>query len=501
MKYPFVSLCISFSLGIVAAAYFKTPFLILFSFTLLFSLLSGLFINQNLKFKIFILCAVFFLGATFLRNCDALPNNHIAKFIPFKSDSVSLVGVIESDPSDKERSTSFILKAENLKINGVWRPTCGKVLVNVFKKGEFSYGDRFLFVGKVYRPFSFSKDFDYRRYLKHQGIYSILSISKSSTFELLGQNAGNPLKAFSFHIKHKIRDVIVKNLSPFSAGVLNAFILGDRQNLPRYIMNVMVNLGIVHIIAISGFNVGIVALIILIVLKVMRIPRRSRYILTILLLIVHCILTGANPPVVRATIMAVILLLGYVLEREVNIYNSLALAALIILVMNPWQLLGVSFQLSFLSVIFIVWLTPKIEKLFPKKWLAVSWARFLILTFSVSFAAWFGLMPLIAYYFKIITPIAVLANMIIVPYATMIIIAGLSLASIGLLVPWLAPILGASNEFLILMFFKINYLLIAIPGAYFKLPQIPFISVLFYYGAIAVVFFGISFVAKRRLVR
>jgi competence protein ComEC len=263
----------------------------------------------------------------------------------------------------------------------------------------------------------------------------------------------------------------------------------------------MVQLGVVHIIAISGFNVGIVAFIMLIVLKVLRIPRRPRYVLTILLLIIHCILTGANPPVVRATIMAVILLLGYVLEREVNIYNSLALAALIILLLNPWQLLGVSFQLSFLSVFFIVWLTPKIEKLFPKKWRRTSWARFFILTFSVSFAAWFGLIPLIAYYFKIVTPLSVFANMIVVPYATMIIVSGLSLALIGIFVPWLGPILGASNEALILVFFKINYLLAAIPGAYFKLPQIPLIGVLAYYGVVFLAYFGRSFFIQRRAIR
>ncbi|MFA6378993.1 MAG: ComEC/Rec2 family competence protein [Candidatus Omnitrophota bacterium] len=501
MTYPFVSLCISFCLGIFVAETFRLSFFLLFSWAFLFLLLSILFINKSLTFKIFILAAVFFLGAAILRNAQTLPSSHMAKRIPFKSDSVFLIGVIESDPMDQKRNTSFILRAEKIKENGVWKTTCGKVLVKVFAKGDFSYGDRFFFIGKVYRPFSFSKDFDYRKYLAHQGIYSILSLKKGSSLKRLSQNAGNPLKAFSFRIKHKIRNVIVENLSPFCAGVLNAFILGDRQDLPRYIMNVMVNLGVVHIIAISGFNVGIVAFILLLVLKMMRIPRRPRYLLAIFLLILHCLLTGANAPVVRATIMAIILLMGFVLEREVHVYNSLALAALIILVLNPCQLFGISFQLSFLSVVFIVIFTPKIESLFPKTLKAVPWIRFFILTFSVSLAAWAGLLPLIAYYFKIITPIAVLANMFVVPLATMIIIAGLSLASLGILVPHLAPILGASNEFLILLFFKINYLLVQIPGAYFKLPQIPFAVVLLYYGLGLAGFFMVSLFAKRRSYR
>jgi len=112
---------------------------------------------------------------------------------------------------------------------------------------------------------------------------------------------------------------------------------------------------------------------------------------------------------------------------------------------------------------------------------------------------------LIAYYFKIVTPIAVFANMIIVPYATLLTIWGITLAILGLLVPWLAPILGASNELVILIFFKINYLLAAIPGACFRLPQIPLIVVLAYYSAVAFLFLGVPFLgvpfAKRWVLR
>lgn len=500
MKHILVFLCISFVCGIFFAASIAVAFWVLAALAFVFLSASAAFFLKRLLFLIFIVCAMFFVGAALLRNAETLPREHIAKRISFQKDNVNLVGVIASDPSVQERNTSFILKAEQLKYGNIAKPVCGKVLVKVYKKGKFVYGERISFIGKIYRPFSFSKDFDYRQYLKQQGIYSILSISKIGTWEKFEARAGNPIAAFSFHIKHKIRNVFEKNLSPFAAGVLSAFILGDRQNLPRYIINIMVHLGVVHIIAISGFNVGVVTFLMLIVLKVFRVPRRARFFLTIFLLIIHCFLTGANPPVVRATVMAVILLLGYALEREANIYNSLSLAAFLILFFNPWQLLGISFQLSFLSVFFIVWLTPKIERLFPKKWLVISWTRFLILTFAVSLAAWLGLMPLIAHYFKIVTPLTVLANMIIVPYATIIIVSGLSLAVLGAFAPWLAPVLGASNEVLIFLFFKINYLLAGIPGAYFNLPQIPLGAVLVYYAVLAFLFFAVPF-AKKRWVR
>jgi len=498
MKYPLVGLCIAFCLGIISAASFKIPFLILYLLIFLSLISSIIFLKQNTKFNILILCVSFFLGATLLKNSQILSNYHIAKLIPYKSDAVFLIGVIDNDPIYQEKNVSFILKAEKLGMNETWLKTCGEVLVKVFSaedvstldgsKNKFSYGDRLFLKGKLYRPFSFSKGFNYRDYLKHQGIYCILSVKKDSIVKELEKNAGNPLKSFSFRIKHRLREVIVKNLSPFSAGILNALILGDRQDLPRYLLDILMNLGTIHIIAISGFNVGIVAFIILLIFKIIKISRKPRYLITMLLLIVYCILTGASAPVVRATVMAVIFLLSYFFEREINIYNSLSLATLIILVVNPWQLFEISFQLSFLSVVSIVWLTPKIESIFPAKLNKIPWLRFLILTFSVSSAAWIGLLPLIAYYFKTFTTITVLANMIIVPYSAIITASGFSFALIGILIPSLIPIFAASNELFILVLFKINAFLVVIPGAYFKLPSISFIYVLLYYTLLISIF-------------
>jgi len=489
MKYPLVGLSIVFCLGMIAAAYFRISFFILCLAAFLFLALSIIFLKQNSKFIIFILCAVFFLGAVLLRNSQILPNCHIIKLIPYKAESVSVIGVIDNDPIYQGERASFILKVEKVGVGESWQKTCGKVLVRLFKKDTFSYGDRLFLRGNLYRPFSFSKgEFNYRNYLKHQGIYLILSTKKGNIGKQLDKNVGNPVKSFAFQMRHKMKAVIVKNLSPFSAGVLNAIILGERQNLSTHTRDVLVYSGTVHIIAISGLHLGILAFMILLLLKIIKISRKPRYILTIMLLIFYCLLTGANTPVLRSTVMASILLFAYFLKREINIYNSLSLAALIILVVNPWQLFEVSFQLSFLSVISIVWLSPKIKSLFPEKLNKIPWLRFLISIFSVSFAAWLGLLSIIAYYFRIFSPIIILANMIIVPYMTIIVASGFSLALIGILIPSLAPIFAASNELSILILFKINSSLITIPGAYFKLPEVPFMYVLLYYALLISVF-------------
>jgi competence protein ComEC len=286
------------------------------------------------------------LGGLFLSNTYILPSNHIRNFSFYKSGIVLIKGVVTSFPETKPNHSSFILSVEEftpletmvqpegkkVSLTGLIQTdkvysVSGKVLVRILKKGIFSYGDRLLLEGRLYRPFSFSREFNYRDYLKRKGVYCILSVKKNNLVKQLGRNTGNPLKSLTLRLRLRMKEAISKNLSFFSASVLNAIILGDRQDLSFYVRDALLKSGTVHIIAISGLHIGIVVFIILVMLKVLRIPRKPRYILTILILIIYCILTGANAPVVRATIMTVILLLGYFLKREVNIYNSLSLAA------------------------------------------------------------------------------------------------------------------------------------------------------------------------------
>jgi len=488
MQYPLIGLCAAFCSGILAATWLRTCASI-FCLLAFVSLLSAIvFLKEKRSCGIFILCCAFFLGAALLKDYQLLPRDHIAKLISYKSGPVYLTGVVDSDPVRQADRVSFVLKAEGIKANSGQIKTGGRILARVFKSEKFFYGDRLFLEGRLFRPFSFSKGFNYRRYLQHQDIYLILSVKKDRKVVLLAKNAGNPLKSFAFKIKHRMREALARNLSPFSAGILNALILGDRQDLPAYLMDIFVNLGTVHIIAISGFNVGIVAFLTLLILKIIRVPRRIRRVLVILLLFVYCVLTGANTPVVRATVMAAVLLFSYFLKRLVNIYNSLSIATLIILGFNPWQLFEISFQLSFLSVVSIIWLAPKIQRIFPERLNKRALPRFLILTFCVSAAAWLGLLPIIAYYFKIISPIAILANMVIVPYSALITAAGFSLALIGILAPGLAAPFGASNELFVWVLFKLHSFFILIPGAYFKLPQVSFVFIVFYYGLLIPIF-------------
>lgn len=485
--------CIFFCLGIAFVNAFRISFFLLFALAATFLSLSLIFWRRNLKFNIFILLFAFFLGASMLKNAYLLPKCHIAKFIPYHSQLVSLKGVVISDPIKAKARTTFVLKSEELYIGKNRQSVCGSVQVAVFNRDDLAYGQEIILFGKLHRPFSLKikSRLSYKKYLQQQGIYAILSVSFGSPIRYLVKDKGNLILESSFWLKHKIQYGLARNLSSLSASILNAMLLGERKDVPDFINQSMVHTGTVHILVVSGFNVGIVGFIVLLFLKVCRIPQRLRYIITASLLIFYCLMTGASVPVVRATIMGMVILISYLLKRQADIYNSLSLAALIILSFNPRQLFDIGFQLSFISVLSIAFLYPKFYALFPRRVKKANCIDFIIKVFCVSLSACLGTMGLIVYYFGIFTPIAIIANMLIAPYASLITACGLSLVVINWLLPAIAPLFAASSELSVISLLKLNTLLEKLPLAYVKLPVVFLWQVLFYYSFLILVAFYI----------
>lgn len=224
-----------------------------------------------------------------------------------------------------------------------------------------------------------------------------------------------------------------------------------------------------HILVVSGFNVALVTFMIILSLKLARIPKAIRFFIAAPLIIIYCLMTGASTPVVRATIMAIVLMSAYLVKREADIYNSCAVALIFILVINPRQLFDIGFQLSFVSVISIVYLYPKLKSFLSPSVLKIKYIRFLVEGCLVSFSGWLGTMAFIAYYFRIVSPVTVLANMIIVPLASLITLCGFSLIVMEFICPILAPLFAYSSEFAVALLLNINALLIKLPGVYFYL--------------------------------
>lgn len=279
------------------------------------------------------------------------------------------------------------------------------------------------------------------------------------------RNRAFVLKKISLAFKNKAKKVFQDCLSGPSAGILEAMVLGDKTDVPWLVNRMMMRTGTVHILVVSGFNVGIIAFLALLLLKIVRFPRRLRPVLIIPILVIYCFLTGSSSPVVRATVMGVVFLLSYCFRREPDIYTSLGLAAFLILTFSPLQLFDIGFQLSFSSVLAIVCFYPRLKNLFSIKARVV---RFFLDNLLVSFSAWMGTAGLIAYYFRIFSPVTVFANIIIVPLATLITVCGFTLLASRMIYPPCAHFFSLPCELLAILLLEANTFLAGLPFAYIR---------------------------------
>lgn len=465
MNRALVSITAIFCLGIVVGFYLRLPLALLIFCLLSLLIFCFICIKKNFLFELSLALLVFLLGASVLVNKKIIPKNHIARQYFYQKESPYIVkGVIASPPEQSLGSMSFEFSAQAIETAGSSRLCCGKILVRMKQNQDLSYGQKLILKGTLYRPFRAQ---GYREYLYKRRIFLLMNVKYDRDIIRLAKPKRISLVRLAQHFKKKTEAVFDRYCPPITSAVLKAMVLGDKKGIPWYVADMMMKTGTVHILVVSGFNVGIVAFIIIMLLKVLRISRSVRYAVTIPLLIFYCLVTGSSNPVVRATVMAVVFLLGHLLKRQPDIYSSLSIAALLILAFNPFQLFDIGFQLSFSSVIAIIWLKPKIESLFkayPPKHL-----RFLTESLLVSVSAWVGTCGFIAYHFKAFSPVTVLANIFVVPLATLITLCGFSLVALNLLSSRIAVLFASTCNLAVFLMLKACSLVLKIPAAFIRL--------------------------------
>jgi len=469
MRNPLLILTVIFCAGILAGRAFGGSFLWLFGLNVLFLILSLLFSKKQLFCDIGLSALAFFLGMIVYVNQSIVPQDHISRLAFYNNKQpYTLEGYIEEDPQLSSTDTSFIMQVQVMGNARLRQKCCGKVLVKLKGRKELRYGDGISVRGYLSYPYMPGNS-NYRNYLLSKGVSYIIRVSNESDIGFLGRKKSFWVKELSLQLKSKMERVLYKQVSYGAAGILDAMCLGEKRNISVVTKNSFVKSGTAHILVVSGFNVGIVVYSVLLVLKLLRLRRALCLCAAIPLVIVYTFMTGASTPVVRAAIMSILLMGSALLKREPDIYNSLALAALCILSVNPNQLFDIGFELSFVSVFSIVFLYPRMQALGLRDNIKTRFLRYLFDAFLVSCAAWLGTMGLIGYYFKIFSPVTVLANIVIVPLASLITWCGFSLLLAVLIFPWFAPFFAQSNEFVVALLLHCNNLLIKIPGAFFYL--------------------------------
>ncbi len=509
---PLAIICIFFCLGIWVAKLVHIPLFFLFASCGLFLITALVSLEKKFLFSVSLSIAIFLTGFLHFSNTQTYPANHISHFVSDDAQSVYLTGKIISNPevsstfygSDKK---VFTFQAHDLKIKEQWQAIEGLLRVTLYGQREVQHGDQLLLQGSLEQPPGLRNPggFDYRAYLVNHNIMALLKVKEKDAFLGLASpgGLGTPLDISSsvasspsaprndgffralFRFKQKLHNIIYRHLEGEQAALLSAILLGERTNLSQDVKDLFIKTGTIHILAISGLHIGLISLILLAVFRFLRLQRSLGFIFTILILIAYAFLSGLRPSVVRATIMAVIVLFGFLLNREVKIYNSLGLAALLILLVHPHYLFDAGFQLSFVSVISIVYFVPRIEKLFPAA--QNRYLSYLIRAGSVSLAAWIGVAPLVAYYFNIVTPVAVVANLLIVPCLFLVVSAGICFLFFALIWAPLGAIFAQTSALSLLGLSKLASLIGQIPFGFFaSAPPSVFLFCGYYSGLILI---------------
>jgi competence protein ComEC len=489
---PLATVCIAFCLGIWAAEFVHIPLPFIYILCVLCLIVSLVNLKNRLLFFLTFSIAVLLAGLLHLKAAQIHPADHILKFISDQPQEVYLMGKVASYPEESwtsyhKRRISFILQAEGLKIGRNWHDVQGLVKVTLYRKEIVDLSDQLLLQGTLARPPTSlnQQGFNYRQYLARQRIFALLEVRQKDVVKLISAQKGFSFRKAIFKFKQDLSEIIFWHLGPGEARLLSAILLGERWRLSEDVRDLFINTGTVHILAISGLHVGLIAFILVSLLRFLRIPRRAAFVFTIALLICYALLSGARASVVRATIMAVVVLLGLIINREIKIYNSLGLAALVILIFNPHYLFDVGFQLSFISVISIVYFTPKIEKAFP---LRKGPLLYLTRCFSVSLSAWLGIAGLAAYYFNIITPIAVPANLVIIPLLFLVVSTGITFLIFANLMAPLGAVFAQTSALTLQGLTKSAALICRIPFGSFQIPRPNIIFICAYYALLLLIF-------------
>ncbi len=249
-----------------------------------------------------------------------------------------------------------------------------------------------------------------------------------------------------FDIRKAINNKIKLLYGSPAEALLKGLLLGDRSDIDYQIKKYFMDTGVIHVLAVSGLHVGFISLIFLVLFA--RLGIVFQYIFTIIGIIFFLILTGGHPSVFRASVMAITYLIAKLTNRSTNGFNSIAIAALIILLLNPSELFNAGFLLSFSAVASILILYPvlsvKVKSLNVNKLL-----KNLLLFISVSLVAQLGTLPFTIVYFNKLSIVSLVANILVIPLIGFIVGLGILSLFVSLFSFWLASIFALANMMLI----------------------------------------------------
>ena len=456
LNFPLTKITISFITGIIISYYFQPKIFIVISAltvtTILFLITFFSYKKNKILFGILSCCFSFFIGTiTLLFHTESLQRTNYIHFEKAFEKSQFVTLTLNEKLKSNDYNDRYIAV-----FNQIGKKSCsGKIILNIQKDKT----PNLLIIGNIIRLKTILQhnstpknpnQFDYSQYLKDKQIYAQIYAVKSEI------SVNRIIKKDIWYYTAKLHCRIIHNLekSHFNSNEMNvalALILGQRQEISTDIIQDYQFSGATHILSVSGLHVGFIMLFISFILKPIPNTRKGSFIKLIVILIsliIFAIISGLSPCVLRSVVMFSFLAIGNHLRRNGNIYHTLLVSILLILLCEPYFLFDIGFQLSYLALFSILWLQPILKNIWdPKNKIIINIWNAL----TISFAAQIGTLPLCLYYFHQFPGLFFVTNLIIIPVLSFIMIAGII---VMILAVFIAP-----PQFLIQIFEKSIYIL------------------------------------------
>ncbi|MEG6520753.1 DNA internalization-related competence protein ComEC/Rec2 [Desulfotomaculum sp. 1211_IL3151] len=475
MQRPLVILLLAFMLGIIGSTTIQIQPTTSLGAVVVACIIAGIGIIRTWRFNTWVLfVASFCLGL-------ALTSLELSKVASPLTDLegkvVQVSGIVSNQPDHRPGGSFYQLKVHQIIESGQRKETSGVLRVKMLEnKKKYRYGDLLSCTGyvSVPEPPGNPGAFDYRAWLNRQGIAATLTVQQEGDVKVLGR-AGLGLVRIALDLRNYLEKIYDQTLAKERAAILKGLIFGTRGDIPEDVVLAFNTTGLVHILSVSGYHVALVAGMLLVLLRLLQIPTRFIAPITIPLLLFYAVMTGLGPAVLRSTLMAILLLLAQHLGRQQDWPTTLAVAAGVILLINPLNLYDIGFQLSFAATWGLFYITPVLNN----RWQQIPKAFLLLIT--VPLAAQLATLPLVLFYFNLVSPVSILANLLTVHLVGIImLLGGLALLGGVLYLP-LGSFLNISTGLLIDLFIRLVKFCHALPGASFYLATPPLWSMILYY--------------------
>ncbi len=455
---------ISFIFGIFGATIFSIPqatLVWLMGGALIFAILWRRFNHVNNKIYYLeagLILAFFVLGAVRLNiTLDSFGQSELAKFI---GQEIVVSGVVVCEPEVREKVKYLYVQAED-----------DLLLVSTDRYTKVAYGDVVTVFGQLTKPeefiTDFSRTFDYPGYLLAKGVEYRMTLA---SIVVEGKDAGNFFIAQLLNFKSVFLENISTVIPEPASGLGSGLLLGVKQALGEKLELAFRETGIIHIVVLSGYNVMLVVIFIMYILGYF-LPLWPRIIVGILAIIVFALLVGLSATVVRACLMASLVLVVQVFGRTYIVLRGLMLAGVIMLLLNPLLLIyDVGFQLSFLATLGLILLSPRVEqwfKIVPGK---LGVRSFLVATISTQIAV----LPLLLYQIGQFSVVAVVVNVLVLPMVPVAMILTFITGLAVFMSPFLASLIAVPTFFSLSYINQLALWFAELPFASFVVPAFPF---------------------------